>query len=84
MTPTLEARLAEALPCMYEDADVGSRACDEDSSFGLCERCIARPAILALTRKREREERERCASQWREVYEIPMRDRIHALEDRND
>ena len=74
MTPTLEARLAEVLPC-YECHPVEHRTgCP----------AVHRPAILALIRKREREERERCASQWREVYEIPMRDRIHALEDRND
>ena len=71
-TPTLEARLAKLLPC------------DDCYDPEQAEPCALRPAILTLLRTLLREERERCASQWREVYEIPMRDRIRALEDRND
>ena len=51
MTPTLEARLAEVLPC-YECHPVEHRTgCP----------AVHRPAILALIRTLLREERERCA-----------------------
>ena len=88
MTPTLEARLAEVLPCgddrLCRPANVTMGGTPSPILHSY--KCLARlrPAILALIRTLLREERERCASQWREVYEIPMRDRIRALEDRND
>ena len=67
-TPTLEARLAEVLPCggMYlpdQDGELHGRKCP----------CNFRPAILALTREREREERERCAN---EPFEELRRDAL--------
>ena len=84
-TPTLEARLAELLPQCTWATDCASFAQKTGrTDITPCRPCRDRAAILALIRERELGERERCASQWREVYEIPMRDRIHALEDRND
>ena len=92
MTPTLEARLAELLPCSCKPWD-GKHA----------ERCLARlrPAILTLIRTLLREERERCAevalrrvapdspdhvaADCTECHDGLMLARdIRALEDRND
>ena len=94
-TPTIEARLAEVLPC-YECHPVEHRTgCP----------AVHRPAILALIRTLLREERERCANEpfaalrrdaldpnvsmdkmkrWNSLSPgaLWMRDAIHALEDR--
>ena len=83
MTPTLEARLAELLPLCTWATDCASYAQKTGrTDITPCRPCRDRSAILTLIRTLLREERERCASQWREVYEIPMRDRIRALGDR--
>ena len=84
MTPTLEARLAELLPC-------DRNFC---AAIGECLNCSQRPAILALIRERERGERDRCritvleqkgetGVPWTLAVDACAR-AILALEDRND
>ena len=77
---TIADRLAEVLKMLRSDWSPGGMERRDDGDWvdynAMC------PAVLTLIHTLLREERERCASQWREVYEIPMRDRIRALEDR--
>ena len=80
MTPTLEARLAELLPC--------SRARHTPScgteGFGRCPYCSVRPAILTLIRKLLHEERERCAETARTSEQLTRIGIYHAIRNLGD
>ena len=55
MTPTLEARLAEVLPCAWTDAKIAGVRCAEPEC-----NCTKRPAVLALIREVRQATIEEC------------------------
>ena len=73
MTPTLEARLAEVLPCgddrLCRPANVTMGGTPSPILHSY--KCLARlrPAILALIRTLLREERERCAEHAASLFD---------------
>ncbi len=87
-TPTLEARLAEVLPCgddrLCRPANVtmGGTPSPIRHSY----KCLARlrPAILALIRTLLREERERCAEVARTSEQLTRIGIYHAIRNLGD